>query len=63
MEPSKEIRVLVVDDHPVVRKGLGSMLDCQHGITVVGTLASGVDALAALANTCPDVILMDLRMP
>lgn len=63
MESSKEIRVLVVDDHPVVRRGLGSMLDSQYGITVVGTVASGSDALGALANTRPDVILMDLRMP
>lgn len=63
MESSKEIRVLVVDDHPVVRKGLGSMLDGQSGIRVVGMVASGQEALSSLANARPDVILMDLRMP
>jgi DNA-binding NarL/FixJ family response regulator len=60
--PSK-IRVLVVDDHPVVRMGLGSMLGSQKGITVVGTVASGVEALTALPKLHPDVVLMDLRMP
>jgi DNA-binding NarL/FixJ family response regulator len=63
VESSKEIRVLVVDDHPVVRKGLGSMLDGQSGIRVVGMVASGQEALSSLANARPDVILMDLRMP
>jgi DNA-binding NarL/FixJ family response regulator len=63
VEPASEIRILVVDDHPVVRKGLGSMLNGQRGITVVGTVASGQEALSSLANTCPDVVLMDLRMP
>jgi DNA-binding NarL/FixJ family response regulator len=63
VEPSKEIRVLVVDDHPVVRKGLGSMLDSQRGIRVVGTFASGPESLSSLVNTRPDVVLMDLRMP
>jgi DNA-binding NarL/FixJ family response regulator len=63
VESSKEIRVLVVDDHPVVRKGLGSMLDGQSGIRVVGMVASGQEALSSLANVRPDVILMDLRMP
>lgn len=57
------IRVLVVDDHPVVRMGLGSMLDSQKGISVVGTVASGREALSCLARLHPDVVLMDLRMP
>jgi DNA-binding NarL/FixJ family response regulator len=63
VEPSRNIRVLVVDDHPVVRKGLGSMLDSRHDTTVVGTVASGAEALTSAAKTCPDVVLMDLRMP
>jgi DNA-binding NarL/FixJ family response regulator len=57
------IRVLVVDDHPVVRMGLGSMLDSQKGISVVGMVASGREALSCLARLHPDVVLMDLRMP
>lgn len=57
------IRVLVVDDHPVVRLGLGSMLDSQKGISVVGMVASGREALSCLASLRPEVVLMDLRMP
>jgi DNA-binding NarL/FixJ family response regulator len=57
------IRVLVVDDHPVVRLGLGSMLDSQKGISVVGMVASGREALSSLARLRPEVVLMDLRMP
>ena len=62
LTPNK-IRVLVVDDHPVVRRGLASMLDSQSGITVVGTVASGGEALTCIGNVRADVILMDLRMP
>lgn len=63
MPTSDKIRVLVVDDHPVVRRGLASMLESQGGITVVGTVASGGEALTCVGNTRPDVVLMDLRMP
>ena len=63
MDLPNEIRVLVVDDHPVVRMGLGSMLGSQKGITVVGMMASGGEALTSLASLRPDVVLMDLRMP
>ncbi len=63
MAPPDPIRVLVVDDHPVVRMGLGSMLDSQKGITVVGMVASGREALSSLAKLQPHVVLMDLRMP
>jgi len=56
------IRILIVDDHPVVRAGLASMLSTQPGIDVVGSAASGVEALALLKTITPDVILMDLRM-
>jgi DNA-binding NarL/FixJ family response regulator len=57
------IKVLLVDDHPVVRQGLRTFLDLQDDITVVGEAAdgeSGVDAAEALR---PDVVLLDLRMP
>ncbi len=63
MDLSNEIRVLVVDDHPVVRMGLGSMLGTQKGIKVVGMVASGGEALTSLPKMRPDVVLMDLRMP
>lgn len=57
------IRVLVVDDHPVVRQGIRTFLDVQDDLTVVGEAADG-DACVAIAEQCrPDVILLDLRMP
>jgi DNA-binding NarL/FixJ family response regulator len=54
---------MIVDDHPVVRAGLASMLTTQPGITVVGSAASAVDALALLDKLQADIVLMDLRMP
>ncbi|WP_350277474.1 response regulator transcription factor [Kribbella sp. HUAS MG21] len=57
------IRVLVVDDHPVVRSGLSGMLSVTDDITVVGEAGDGSEALALVESTRPDVVLMDLRMP
>ncbi|GAA3086085.1 DNA-binding NarL/FixJ family response regulator [Kribbella aluminosa] len=57
------IRVLVVDDHPVVRSGLSGMLSVTEDITVVGEAGDGSEALALVESTSPDVVLMDLRMP
>lgn len=56
-------RVLVVDDHPVVRDGLRGMLDGQPDLEVVGEAADGQQAVARVARLAPDVVLMDLRMP
>jgi NarL family two-component system response regulator LiaR len=57
------IRVLLVDDHAVVREGLRTFLDLQDGIEVVGEAADGVEGVAAAERLRPDVVLMDLVMP
>ncbi|SJN08831.1 Two component transcriptional regulator, LuxR family [Leucobacter sp. 7(1)] len=56
-------RIVVVDDHPIVRAGIVGLLETEDGITVAGEFASGEAALAELAEARPDVVLMDLRMP
>jgi DNA-binding NarL/FixJ family response regulator len=57
------IRVLLVDDHSVVREGLRSFLELQDGIEVVGEAGDGREALARAVALRPDVVLMDLVMP
>src|ERR1700761_235360 len=57
------IRVLLVDDHPVVRAGLNSMLRKQSGLRIVGSVHGGREALEFLAQEPADVMLLDLRMP
>jgi DNA-binding NarL/FixJ family response regulator len=57
------IRLLIVDDHPVVRDGLRGMFAGDDRFQVVGEAASGDEALAVARSAAPDVVLMDLRMP
>jgi DNA-binding NarL/FixJ family response regulator len=57
------IRVLVVDDHAVVRAGLEQLLATAADVLLVGTASDGVDAEPAVAEHAPDVVLMDLSMP
>jgi two-component system, NarL family, response regulator LiaR len=57
------IRVLIADDHAVVRQGLRTFLDLQDDIEVVGEAADGEEALAAAERLTPDVVLVDLVMP
>ena len=57
------IRVLIVDDHPVVRQGLRVLLEVQDGIEVTGEAGDGPTALARAAEQQPDVILLDLKLP
>jgi two-component system response regulator NreC len=58
-----DIRVLIVDDHAILRDGIRSLLDRQEGITVVGEASNGREALAQLGTLQPDIILMDVAMP
>ncbi len=58
-----QMRILLVDDHLVVRMGLRSLLEVQPDMTVVAEVAGGAEAIAAFAEHQPDVTLMDLRMP
>ena len=57
------IRILLADDHPVVREGLRGMLSAESDFEVAGEAASGAEAVALFAALRPDVVLMDLRMP
>jgi DNA-binding NarL/FixJ family response regulator len=57
------IRILLADDHPVVREGLRGMLSTEPDLEVVGEAASGPRAEALSAVLLPDIVLMDLRMP
>ncbi|MFB2599589.1 response regulator [Herbiconiux sp. P17] len=57
------IRVLVADDHPIVRSGIVALLGAADGIDVVGEAADGAEAVALASEHAPDVVLMDLRMP
>ncbi len=57
------IRALIVDDQLLMRDGLASLLNIQPGIDVVGTAENGQEAITAVADLLPDVVLMDVRMP
>lgn len=60
---SHRIRLLVVDDQPVVRRGLGLMLSMEPDLEVVGEAADGIEAIELAKRLRPDVVLMDLHMP
>jgi DNA-binding NarL/FixJ family response regulator len=60
---STSIRILIADDHEVVRIGLAALLDRQHGFRVVGEAASGDEAVRLARALRPDVVVMDIRMP
>ena len=57
------IRILIVDDHPVVREGLAGMIGTQPDLLVVGEAVNGIEAIREATKTRPDLILMDLQMP
>lgn len=59
----KKIRVLIVDDHAVVRRGLRSLFQIEQDIVVAGEAANGIEAVEAAQSLKPDVVIMDLIMP
>lgn len=59
----EQIKVLIVDDHPVAREGFRTMLSTDQNVEVVGEASDGLEAVAMVAEKEPDVVLMDLRMP
>jgi two-component system NarL family response regulator len=61
--PNTPIRVLVVDDHPMVRAGLTATIDAEPDMTVVGSASTGKEGLEQYRQHQPDVMLIDLRMP
>jgi DNA-binding NarL/FixJ family response regulator len=62
-EASGKIRVVIADDHPIVRDGLNKLLSLEDDIEVVGEACDGRDLLDKLDELAPDVVLLDLRMP
>jgi two-component system NarL family response regulator len=63
MAPGDPIRVLVVDDHALFRRGLEMVLEQEPDIEVVGEASDGAEALEKAVETAPDIVLMDVRMP
>jgi DNA-binding NarL/FixJ family response regulator len=59
----KQIRLLVADDHQLVREGICGLLELAPDIAVVGTAENGEEAVKRVAELQPDVVLMDVRMP
>lgn len=62
-EAPKRARLVIVDDHPIVRRGLRGYLELHPGLSVVGEAGSVPEALGVVAETCPDLVLLDLQLP
>jgi DNA-binding NarL/FixJ family response regulator len=63
MTATTKIRVLCVDDHPIVREGVAAIIDLQPDMTMAGTAATGREAIQRFAELAPDIVLVDLRLP
>ncbi|HXQ73163.1 MAG TPA: response regulator transcription factor [Pyrinomonadaceae bacterium] len=63
MAQGKQIRILSVEDHPVFRQGLATILETEPDMVLVGQAANGVEAIAEFRRHRPDITLMDLRLP
>lgn len=62
-EATVKVRVLVVDDHPVVRDGLAAMIESQEDMELIGEGGTGEEAIALFEKLHPDILLLDLRLP
>ena len=62
-DESRAIRILVADDHPMLREGVMAVIEAQPGFEIVGEAADGAEAIALFRKLRPDVTLMDLQMP
>ncbi|EDX82966.1 response regulator receiver domain protein [Synechococcus sp. PCC 7335] len=63
MTSTEQIRVLLVDDHPILLDGLVMLLECEPDIAVIGQASDGEEAIALFQQHLPDVLLIDLRLP
>jgi DNA-binding NarL/FixJ family response regulator len=61
--PAASVRIVVADDHQIVRSGFAALLGTQPGFTVVGVASGGEEAVRVCKETSPDIVLMDVRMP
>ena len=63
MSEASKIRILVVDDHPIVRAGLRTISEVDEGIVIVGEAANAAETMLAVRDLCPHVLLLDVRLP
>ena len=63
MNAPARVRLLIVDDQPIIRRGLALMLAAESDVDVVGQASDGAEAIALAAELAPDIVLMDLQMP
>ncbi|GEO01142.1 DNA-binding response regulator [Novosphingobium sediminis] len=61
--PDRPIRILIADDHPILREGVGSVIALQDDMVIAGEASTGIEAVELYRELRPDIVLMDLRMP